>query len=162
MARRLKGPNKASNPAGDSSAWKLTRHPVASSALLEFGPAAPVWAMLANGTTAQLFGTTVKARVKGSIVKMVPPMDTPESHVSELEQLLYKLGARTVRVMPSQPSDKLGVSSEDVETAIDVPQRSLRQVALDRANRVSNPRDREALLALVSQALDVGEQHGQA
>ncbi len=139
-----------SNPAGS---WAVTRHAYPSTALIEFGPDWPDWSRIA-----QLGGKNGGiGLVQGAICKVVPPAGTPYSAIDALEELLKRGGAVRVLIMPSLPPDQAVVAGADVSTGVAVPDRSLRQVAVERAKRMHNPRDLGALLELVHEAMDYGE-----
>src|SRR5688500_15670234 len=135
MARRII--SKASNPAGNSTKWKFTPHAVSSGLLIEFDPQHPVWLMMrAGGPPLGPKPQHHDDPVDGCIAKITPPAGTAEGHVITLETALYQRGARAVRRMPSPPDDRVQVApGTTAPPAGQTMQRSLRQVAIDRAKR---------------------------
>lgn len=146
MARQVRKAVTSNRPG--YHAWGIERVEVPSAKLYEFGESWKGWGP--QGIDLELFET---ADLAGCIAKIVPPSGTPESHVVQLENLLYERGAQMVRVMPSSAPEKVQV----VHAKLSEPKRSLRQVALERAERVTAPRDKDALITLVNAAMDVGE-----
>jgi len=131
-----------------SSKFRLTRHAIESGKLLEFGPEHVVWR---DG------GIERTPMLAGCIVKLIPPASAHPSEVEAFDLWLRQNGARAVRVMPSPPEDKPNMAAaSEVDEA--KQQRTLREVALERARRVTTSVDAPALVALVMVAMDHGEQ----
>lgn len=162
MARTLRSrssagkPEPASNPPGYNppEGWSVER--VASdqgAKLFEFGPAWYGWSY-PDKLGEPMQGTLIS----GGIAKLKPPPGTPLSAVDLVERYLYAAGMIAVRVMPSDPDDLVQVEAAAGEPVHAPPRkRSLRQVAVERAERVANPRDPAALVVLVNEAMDHGE-----
>lgn len=126
--------------------WKATRVTLSTAVLVEIGPTHPAW-----------HSDALPQRVAGSIVKLVPPPGTPESTVLAMEQAFYQGGAASVKVMPVQEELRITVEGEEFDfTKVD-DTRPLRQVAVERCDRVTNAYDSKALKALVGEAMDYAE-----
>lgn len=152
MARVKRQPVE-SNPPGytEAQGWKVQRVDVESTQLIEIGPTWLGW----RGQDIDV-AMLAKLPLQDAIAKVTPPGGTPEIAVARLEDVLYERGAVMVRVMPSAGDDKVQVDPA-TEALAQVNKRSLRQVAVERAMRVQAPRDRDALLSLVNEAMDHGE-----
>lgn len=134
---------------------RVTHVSVESRALVEFGAADPIWSRLRKGQTIS-FG---KLQVEGCIAKITPPAGTIEQDVLTVENNLYACGALAVRRMPSPPEDKVVAGSQEsseLDEEISDEQRSLTQVAVDRAKRATSC-DVVALVELVELAMAKGE-----
>lgn len=162
--RRVAGGNPPGDPpkqppaeapaAAPATPWRVRRVMVDSRQLLDFGPAWYGWSQT------KLEPFTKDGLVKGAICKVTPPAGTPEEKVLEVETYLRALGARQVRVMPSEPEDKPTVADPKEPQAASAPARTLRQVVMDRAARMQAPRDRKALEDTLTEAMDHGEGGG--
>ncbi len=139
---------KRGRPKADG--WrKVSRVELDTAQLIEVGPDHHYW----NGNCGRL-----EPR-QGSIVKLIPPPGTDESTVLAMERNFYDGGAVSVKVMPTQEEAVVTIDGEDFDfTGGDlVDERPLRQVALERAARVTNPHDAKALTTLVNWAMDKAE-----
>lgn len=148
MARQVR--KAPGNRAGyqPPKGWQVERVQVPSTKLFEFGHNWLGW-----GDEVIDVDFLAGTDYTGCIAKVLPPAGTPESQVAQLETLLYERGAKMVRVLPTEQQERVQVLQQQQAA----PKRSLRQVALDRAARVTNPRDRDALISLVNDAMDQGE-----
>ena len=129
---------------------KVQRVPVESAHLIEIGPDHRYW----NGDR-----HTIESR-KGSIVKLVPPPGTSEATVLAIERSFYEAGAASVKVMPAQEEVRVVVEGEEFDFTEHNDERSLRQVVMERASRVTTTHDQVALEKLLIKAMDHAE--GQA
>ena len=137
-----------------STRKSIKRVEVASAELVELGPDHAAWQ---EGSPEDL-DRAPDRECKGSIVKLVPPPGTAESLVLSIERSFYEGGAKSVKVMPTQ--EEVVVAIEDVgefKRPDMTDTRSLRQVAMERADRATNSHDHDALKALVAEAMDHAE-----
>lgn len=131
--------------------WKVSRNPVQTPVLVDIGVSHPMW-------TDTKFKGLSEAVSPGDIVKLTPPPGTDEIAVGAMERACYTAGAVTVKVMPTQDEVKVTVEGETFDFSTDIDDsRSLRQVAIERARRVTNASDPAALEALVNLAMDKAE-----
>ena len=126
---------------------KVQRVPVESAHLIEIGPGHHYW----NGDR-----HTIESR-KGSIVKLVPPPGTSEATVLAIERSFYDGGAASVKVMPAQEEVRVVVEGEEFDFTEHNDERSLRQVVMERASRVTTTHDQVALEKLLIKAMDHAE-----
>jgi len=140
--------------------WRVQRIAGKSAPLIEVGAGSPMWRGTKKGHAEVGWLPQVwdGVSVKGCIAKITPPAGTSDVEVNSMEHSFYEGGALTVRVMPAAAHDKLQTPAEPASKGIDAVNRSLRQVAIDRAQRVTNARDAAALVALVGVAMDHAEQ----
>lgn len=131
--------------------WKVSRTQLDTALLVELGPEHEAWRAKAADVGEG------KITAKGAIVKLVPPAGTPEALVIALERAYYAGGAVSVKVMPTPEELKVTVEGEEFDFSDTEDERSLRQVALDRVDRVTNSVDQDALRKLVGQAMDAAE-----
>ena len=129
---------------------KVQRVPVESAHLIEIGPDSHYW----NGNCGR-----VEPR-KGSIVKLVPPPGTSEAIVLAIERSFYDGGAASVKVMPAQEEVRVVVEGEEFDFTEHNDERSLRQVVMERASRVTTTHDQVALEKLLIKAMDHAEGQG--
>lgn len=132
--------------------WKLGRTTLATANLVEIGADHYLW----NGHSTDLVDMRCEP---GDIVKLTPAPGTEESLVASVEKHFYSQSASSVKVMPTQDDVKIVVAGEEFDFADELPDdnRSLRQVALDRAAAVKNSHDQPALEKLVNWAMDRAE-----
>lgn len=138
---------QSSQRAEVSSKFRLTRHAVESGKLIEFGPDHHVWRDDEIDMS--------KAMLAGCIVKLTPPASAHPSQIDAFDLWLRQNGARAVRVMPRAADDRQHVAAAPEAKAHQ--DRTMREVALERARRVTTSVDLPALVELVSEALDQGE-----
>ena len=138
-----------------ATAVKMKRVSVETTELVEVGPTHPAWTDPSNADN----GLPIYSRSfsKGAIAKLVPPPGTPESYVISMERSLYAAGAVSVKVMPTQEELRITVEGETFDVDSDDDARTLRQVALERCDWVTNAHDSDALKALVGEAMDYAE-----
>ena len=158
MARKLK--TKATTgvkAVTRRKARSITRVPVESAHLIQVGPTDPAWQPPRKAEPAWLPQCPSPALAKGAIVKLVPPPGTPESHVIAMERGFYDAEATSVKVMPVQEELRITVEGETFDFNTDDDERPLRQVAMERCDRVTNAHDVDALKDLVAEAMDHAE-----
>lgn len=131
--------------------WKVRRETLVSAQLLELGVTHPSWRTEAEDHNG------AKITCPGAIVKLVPPAGTPEALVVAIERMYYAGGARSVKVMPTPDEVRVTVEGEEFDFSAAEDDRTLRQVALERVDRVTNSVDQDELRKLVTQAMDEGE-----
>ena len=131
--------------------WRVSRTQLETALLVELSPDHEAWRMKAADVD------DGKVTAPGAIVKLVPPAGTPEALVIAWERAYYAGGAASVKVMPTPEELKVTVEGEEFEFGEDEDQRSLRQVAMDRVDRVTNSADQDKLRKLVGMAMDAAE-----
>lgn len=132
--------------------WKVTRGTIETATLFELKPDNPAWFDDPESTP------YAHEPCDGAIVKLTPPPGVAEATVSTFERMFYNHGAASVKVMPIIDEERVTV--EDDKPADLADQRSLMQVAIDRAKRVSNSHDPKALVALVKRAMEEAVKDG--
>ncbi len=125
---------------------KVQRVPVESAELIQIDPEHSAWEV-----------QDYEGMCDGAIVKLVPPPGTAESLVLHLERSLYSRGAKSVKVMPTQEEVKVTVEGEEFDFTEHNDERSLRQVVMERASRVTSSHDQVALEKLLIKAMDHAE-----
>lgn len=150
MARRRVKPSEGAAKRKPLLAmdWKFSRHSVRTAALVQIDADHPWW---------RDQGTPPGPGTIGGIVKIIPPPDTPESVVHELERLFYEQGAASVKVMPVPEQVKVTVEGVEFDFEAAPDGRTLRQVVMDRCDKVTNAHDPKALRSLCTQAMDHAE-----
>ncbi len=137
--RRVSKAKKPRKPA-------ISRQAVESTELIEVGPDHPAWADGIDESDVNSF--------YGPIVKLVPAPGTAASAVKTLEAKFYELGAASVKVMPVAEETKVVVEGV---IDLDDDERPLRQVVMDRCERLTNAGDHDALCALLTEAMNHAE-----
>ncbi len=93
-----------------------------------------------------------KHEIGGAIVRVKPPAGASDEQITHVKELLAEHGAVAVKVLPRASGEIAAHVSK--ENQGQRPQRTIRQVVLDRAGAVSNSRDREALLQTLNNVMD--------
>ncbi len=127
----------------------VRRVAVASAELIQIGPDHSAWEV-----------EDYEGTCEGAIVKLLPPPGTAESLVLHLERSFYSGGATSVKVMPTQEEVKVTVEGEEFDFTEHDDERPLRQVVMERADRVTSSHDQPALKALLTKAMDQAEATG--
>ncbi len=93
-----------------------------------------------------------KYKIEGAIVRVKPPAVASDEQITHVKELLAEHGAVAVKVLPRASGEiPAHVAKESRGRG---PQRTIRQVVLDRAAAVSNSRDRDALLQTLNNIMD--------
>lgn len=134
----------------------VKRVAVESAALIEIGPDHAAWQ---PGSPEDL-DIAPDRECQGAIVKLVPAPGTAESLVLAVERHFYEGGAASVKVMPAQEEVRVVVEGEEFDFTEHNDERSLRQVVMERASRVTSSHDQVALEKLLIKAMDHAEAQG--